>query len=131
LKWNQCTRGWKEIKAPWLHIHLYASVWLNWCGMCDDWVIGSYVIILVEMKPVYRGLKWNQGTMVTYAPISFRMVEMIWLLLWLNNESICNHFDWNKIRVLGLKGNQGTMIANGSLWSQWIWNKVWKIVIEC
>jgi len=30
-----------------------------------------------------------------------------------------------------LKGNQGTMITNGSFWSQWIWNRVWKIMIEC
>jgi len=81
----------------------YASVWLNWCGMCDDWVIGSYIIILVEMKLVYWGLKGNQGIMVTYAPISFWMVEMIWLLLWLNDESICNHYDWNEIRVLGIE----------------------------
>jgi len=33
---------------------------------------------------MYWGLKGNQGIMVTYAPISFKMVEMIWLLLWLN-----------------------------------------------
>jgi len=75
---------------------------MNWCSMCDDWVIGSYVIILVEMTPVYWGLKGNQGTMVTHALISFRIVEIIWLLLWLNDESICNHFYWNKIRVLGI-----------------------------
>jgi len=29
------------------------------------------------MKPMYWGLKGNQGIMVTYAPISFKMVEMI------------------------------------------------------
>jgi len=29
------------------------------------------------MKPMYWGLKRNQGIMITYAPISFRMVEMI------------------------------------------------------
>ena len=53
--------GWNETsvlgveRKPRYHgyIHLYASVWLNWGGTCDDWVIGSYVIILVEMKPVY------------------------------------------------------------------------------
>jgi len=33
------------------------------------------------------------------------MVEMIWLLLWLNDESICNHFDWNEIKVLGIERN--------------------------
>ena len=96
---------------------LYALVWFNWFGMCDNWVRGSYVIILVEMKPMYWGLKGNQGTMVTHTPISLRMVEMIWLLLWLNDESICNHFDWNDIRVLRIeKKNQDTVIANGSLW---------------
>jgi len=61
------------------YIYIYALVWLNWYGMCDDWVIGSYVIILVGVKLVYWRLKGNQGTMVTYAPISFRIVEMIWL----------------------------------------------------
>jgi len=103
--------GWNETnvlgveRKPRYHgyIQLYASVWLNWWGMCDDWVILSYVIILVEMKPVYWGLKANQCTMVIHAPISFRMVEMIWLLLWLNDESICNHFDWNEIKVFGIE----------------------------
>jgi len=41
--------------------------------------------------------------MGTYAPISFRMVEMIWLLLGLNDEYICNYFDWNEIRVYGIE----------------------------
>jgi len=81
LKWNQFTEDWKGIKIQWLHMHLYASVWLNWYDICDNWAIGSYVIILVWMNPVYSGLKGNQGVMVTYAPICFRMVEMIWLLL--------------------------------------------------
>jgi len=85
------------------YIYLYPLVWLNWCGMCDDWVIGLHVIILVEMKPVHWGLKGNQGTMVIHAPISFKTVEIIWLLLWLNDESICNHFDWNEIKVLGIE----------------------------
>jgi len=97
--------GLKGNQVPWLHIHLYVSVWLNWCGMCDNWVICSYVIILVEMKPIYWRLKRNQGIMVTYAPISLRMVEIIWLLLWLNDESICNHIHWNEIRVLGIERN--------------------------
>jgi len=33
------------------------------------------------MKTMYCGLKGNQGTMVTYVPIRFRMVEIILLLL--------------------------------------------------
>jgi len=45
--------------------------------MYDDRVMGLYVIILVEMKPVYWGLKGNQGIMVTHAPICFRTVKMI------------------------------------------------------
>jgi len=46
--------------------------------MCyvDDWVIDLYVIILVEMKPVYWGLKGNQGTMVTYVSICFSMMKL-------------------------------------------------------
>jgi len=32
---------------------------------------------MVKMKSVYWRFKGNQGTIVTYAPISFRMVEMI------------------------------------------------------
>jgi len=36
-----------------------------------------YIItILIEMKPVYWGLKENQGTMVTYASICFS-IELI------------------------------------------------------
>jgi len=83
------------------------------------------------MKPVYWGLKGNQGIMVTHTPISFRMVEMIWLLLWLSDESICNHFNWKKSEYWGLKGNQDTVIANGSLWNQWNWNRVQRFAIEC
>ena len=55
---------------------LYASVWWNWCVMCDDWVIDLYVIILVEMKLVYWGLKGNQGTMVTHVSICFSMMKL-------------------------------------------------------
>jgi len=35
-----------------------------------------------------------------------------------------------KSEYSGLKGNQGTVIANGSLWDQWIWNRVWKFAID-
>ena len=62
LKWYVMI--WKEIKVSRLHMSLYASVWLNWCVMCDDWVIDLHVIIMVEMKPVYWGLKGNQGTVI-------------------------------------------------------------------
>jgi len=45
----------------------------------------------------------NQYTIITYAPINFKIVEMIWLLVWLNDKSISNHFDWNEIKVLKIK----------------------------
>jgi len=32
---------------------------------------------MVEMKPVYLGLKGNQGTMVTYVSICFSMMELM------------------------------------------------------
>jgi len=86
--------GWNETsvleveRKPMYHgyINLYASIWLNRCGTCDDWVIGSYVIILVEMKPVYWGLKGNQSTVVTHKPISFRMVEYGYCYDWMMNS---------------------------------------------
>ena len=55
------------------------------CVMCDDWIIGLYVIIIVEMKPVYWGLKGNQDTMITHAPISFRIVEYDCCYDWMIN----------------------------------------------
>jgi len=33
---------------------------------------------MVEMKPVYWGLKGNQGTMATYISICFSMIELMW-----------------------------------------------------
>jgi len=56
----------------------YGSAWWNWNYMCDDYIIDSYVIILVEMKSEYWELKGNQGTTVTYASICFSMIELIW-----------------------------------------------------
>jgi len=45
--------------------------------MCNNSVIDSYVIILVEIKLVYRGLKEIQGTMVTNASICLSIIELI------------------------------------------------------
>jgi len=74
--WNETSVLGVERKPRYYgYIHLHGLVWLNWCSIWDDWVIGSYVIILVEMKPVYWWLKGNQSTMVTHASISFKMVE--------------------------------------------------------
>ena len=110
MKWNQCTGGWKETKVPWLHMSL-ASVWWNWCVMCDEWVIDLYVIILVEMKPVYWGLKGNQGTMVTYVFICFSMMKLMcycddWVIdlyVIISYGLVCNHFGWNETSVLGVE----------------------------
>jgi len=46
--------------------------------MSDDLFIDLYVIIMVEMKPVYWGLKGNQGTMVTYVFIYFNMIGLMY-----------------------------------------------------
>ena len=91
---------------------LYASVWWNWCVICDDWVIGLYVIIMVEMKLVYWKLKENQGTMITHAPISFRMVEYDCCYDWMMNAFAIILIEM-KSEYWGLKG---TVIADGSLW---------------
>jgi len=45
---------------------------------------------------MYWRLKGNQGTMVTYAPICFRMVEIIWLFMagwWVLTQSFW--LKWN------------------------------------
>jgi len=51
--------------------------------MCDDLVIDLYVIIMVQMKPVYWALKENQGIMITYTSICFSMIELMWYVWWL------------------------------------------------
>jgi len=33
------------------------------------------------MKPVYWGLKGNQGSMVTYVSICFSMIELMWYIV--------------------------------------------------
>jgi len=73
--------------------------------MCyvDDWFIDLYVIILVEMKPVYWGLKGNQGTMVTYVSIWFIMMKLMCYVWWLSYRLVCNHFGWNETSVLGVE----------------------------
>jgi len=68
--------------------------------MCDDWFIDLYVTIMTEMKPVYGGLKGNQGTMVTYISISFSMIELMWYVWWLSYRLTCNHFGWNETSAL-------------------------------
>jgi len=127
--------GWNETsvlgveRKPRYHgyIHLHALVWLNWYSICDDRVIDSYVIVLVEMN---WGLKGNQSIIVTHAPISFRMVEYDCCYDWMMNSFAIILIEM-KSEYWGLKRNRGTVIADGSLWGQWIWNKVWKFVIEC
>ena len=49
--------------------------------MCDDWIIDSYETILVEMKLKYKGLKGNQGIMVTNESI-YVLVWLKWYDLW-------------------------------------------------
>jgi len=41
---------------------------------------------MVEMKPVYWGLKGNQSIMVTHTPISFKMVEYDCCYDWMMNS---------------------------------------------
>jgi len=77
---------------------LYASVWWNW--MCYMW---------------WLRLKGNQGTMITHAPISFRMVEYDCYYDWMMNVFAIILIEM-KLEYWGLKGNQGTVIADGSLW---------------
>ena len=89
--------------VPWLHMSLYASVWLNWYVICDDWVRDLHVIILVEMKPTYYGLKGNQGTIVTYTSICFSVIELMCYVWWLSYRLLCNHFGWNETSTLGVE----------------------------
>jgi len=37
-------------------LNIYGCVWLNWY---DDWIICSYVVILVQIKLAYWGLIGN------------------------------------------------------------------------
>jgi len=60
-----------------VNCYIYGCASLNWY---DDWIIYSYITILFEMKPIYWGLKGNQGTMVTYASICFN-IELIWCVM--------------------------------------------------
>ena len=69
------------------------------CIMCDDWVIGLYVIIMVEMKPVYWGLKGNQGTMITHTPYDWMMNAFAIILIEMKSE----HWDWKEIKVRWLQ----------------------------
>jgi len=126
LKWNQCTGDWKETKVPWLHMSLYASVWRNWCVMCDDWVIDLYVIILVEMKPVYWGLKGNH-TMVTYVSICFSMMKFMCYVWWLSYRLVCNHFGCNETSVLKIerKSRYHDYTCAYKLQNGWIWLLLW------
>jgi len=109
-------------------MHLFTLVWLNWYVICDDWVIDSYVIILVEMKLVYWGLKGNKCIMVTHASICFNMIELLSYVWWLSYRLICNHFGWNETGVLGLKTNQGTMVTYAPIsfkMVEMIWLLLW------
>ena len=79
--------------------------------MSDDLFIDLYVIIMVEMKPVYWGLKGNQGTMVTYVFIYFNMICLMYYVWWLIYRLVCNLYGWNETSVRGLKRNQDTMVT--------------------
>jgi len=52
----------------WIVGLVWLCIW-NWNDICNIWIIDSYVIILVEMKPVYWELKGNLNTMVTYVSV--------------------------------------------------------------
>jgi len=111
--------------------HNYTCLYMLQCWidmMCDNWIICSYVTILVEMKSVYQGLRGNQGTMVTYVFIWFRTIELIWYVIWVNDEYICNSYDWNKIRILGIEKKLGYrdyiwIYVVWLKWSQYVWLK--------
>jgi len=83
--------------------------------MCNVWVIELYVIILVEMKPVYWGLKGNQGTMVKYVSICFNMIElMCYVDDWVIDLYVIIMVEMIPV-YWGLKGNQGTMVTYTSI----------------
>jgi len=79
-----------------------------------------YVTILVEMKPVYWGLKGNQG-MYLYPSIRFNWYDM-WYDWMISTYAI--HIIKMKSEYWGLKRNQGTGIAYESVWIQYDWNEV-------
>jgi len=41
-----------------------------------------------------------------------------------NNGYMCSQYDWNESMYSRLKGNQGTMIVDGSMCSEYNWNKI-------
>ena len=78
--WNETSILGIERKSRY-HGYICLYMLQYWIGMmCDDWIICSYVTILVEMKPVYLGLKGNQGTIVTYVSISFS-IKLKWCVM--------------------------------------------------
>jgi len=81
-------------------LELLIVFWWNWNYMFNDWVISSYVIILVEMKSVCWRLKGNQGNMVTYVSICFNIIKLMCYLWWLIYMLICNHLGWNETNVM-------------------------------
>jgi len=87
------------------------------------------------MKSVYWGLKGNQGIMVTYIFICFRTIELIWYVIWVNDEYICNSYDWNEIIVLGIEKKSGYgdymwIYLVWLKWNQYEWNEVCMIEVN-
>jgi len=82
---------------------------------------------MVEMKPVYLGLKGNQGTMVTYVSICFSMMELmcddwfigLYIIIMVEMKQVYQR----------LKGNQGTMVTYNYM-LQYDWIDVVSVIIE-
>jgi len=101
--------------------------------MYNVWVIELYVIIRVEMKPVYWELKGNQGTMVIYVSICFNMMELICYVWWLIYRLVCNQYGWNETNVLGIErkpGYHGYIQLYASVWLNWVIGSYVIILVE-
>jgi len=67
----------------------------------------------------------NCKLLYIYIYIWLYIIELIW---WLDYMFIYNHFGWNETNVLGLKGNQGTMVTYVFIWLrtiELIWYVIW------
>jgi len=129
LKWDQYTENWKEIKVPWLYMHLYASIlnwydvwWLSYMFIRNHFGLNETRVLEIERKSRYHGY---------IVSIYFSMVELIWYVIWLNDECICNSYDWNEIRILGIEKKSRyrdcIWICVHSIWLKWSqyeWNEV-------
>ena len=80
--------------------------WLIYRLVCNHFGWNETSVLGVKRKSRYRD----------YTCTYKLQIGWIWLLLWLNDECICNHLIEMKSEYWRLKGNQGTVIADGSLW---------------